>query len=120
MQNALSVFAETPQNILYGYGPLGIFVVALSWFSWKLITMFMQDRDRVIGQRDSLLKDIFEKVIPAITRNTEVLQARQEIDKELVVAIRESNAALDRNTKAFEEVRDAYRYGRPSNRGGGG
>ena len=118
-QIAFSFLAETPQDILYGYGPLGVIVVVLAGVAWNFVRMFMKDRDRVIAQRDALLNDIFDKVIPAVNKNTDVLQRRQEIDVQLVSVLKESNEALERNTKSFDRVSEAYRFRRANDRDGG-
>lgn len=110
MQLMMTVFAVTPEEILYGYGPLGVGVVALSFVGHKMFNILLKDRDKAISDRDAMIQDVFTKVLPAIARNTDVLEARQAIDRDLVDAVKE-------NTKVVEEVRHVLRYGQ--NRVGG-
>ena len=100
----LNVFAVTPEEVLYGYGPLGIGVVALAFIGYKMFNIILKDRDKAIADRDIMVQDLFTKVLPAIARNTDVLEARQAIDRDLVDTIKE-------NTKVVEEVRYMLRHG---------
>jgi hypothetical protein len=101
--------AKPPEEILYGYGPLGIGVVALAFIGYKLFKIILADRDKALADKDLLVQDIFTKVLPAITRNTELLEQRQQIDRDLIEVVRESNKQLEANTKTFDELR--YRLG---------
>lgn len=111
------MFAATPEEILYGYGPLGIGVVALAFFGYKMFNIILKDRDKAIQDRDAMVQDLFTKVLPAIARNTDVLEGRQDIDRDLVAAIKESNKQLESNTKIYDEIRYMLQHG-VNNRGG--
>lgn len=113
------LMAETPEQILYGYGPLGIGIVALSFIGYKMFNIILKDRDKAISDRDTMVNDLFTKVLPAIARNTEVLQARQEIDRDLNSVIKETNKQLDDNAKLFQEVTYIVRNTQGTNRVGG-
>lgn len=114
------LFAVTPEEILYGYGPLGIGVVALSIVGLRMFNILLKDRDKAIEDRDAIVQDLFTKVLPAITRNTDVLESRQSIDRDLVSAIKESTKQLENNTKTLDEVRYMLRHSRHEDRMGGG
>lgn len=114
------VFAVTPEEILYGYGPLGIGVVALSVVGLRMFNILLKDRDKAIEDRDTIIQDLFTKVLPAITRNTDVLEDRQSVDRDLVSTIKDSTRQLEENTRALDEVRYLLKFGRTENRMGGG
>lgn len=116
----LQVFAAAPEQKLYEYGVLGVIVVALAWLAYKMFNILLKDRDKAISDRDAMIQDVFTKVLPAIARNTEVLEARQEIDRDMVDVIRQSNGQLSAHTKAFEEFNYALRHGQGGHRSGGG
>lgn len=120
---SVSVFASfaqstTPEQILYGYGPLGIGVVALAIIGYKMFNIILRDRDAAIAQRDSLIEDVFTKVLPAITRNTDVLEKRQDLDKALIQTVQDSNKIIEANGKALDEVKYALKHGGNSSVGG--
>jgi len=114
------MFAATPEEVLYGYGPLGVGVVALAYLAYKMFIIILKDRDKAIADRDVMIQDVFTKVLPAISRNTDVLEGRQDLDRELITAVKESNKQLETNTKAFDEVRYALRHGGQGNNRVGG
>ena len=112
MYQVISIFlAEPPQNILYGYGPLGIGVVVMSAVIYKMFKIILDDRDKAVQQRDTLLEDYLTKVLPAITKNTEVLASRQDLDREIILLLGESNAAVKENTRVMEDVKRVVRMG---------
>src|SRR5688572_12220714 len=91
----LYLFAATPaEEVMYSYGPLGVAVVALGYLAYKFINILIKDRDKAFADRDAMIQDVFTKVLPAITRNTEYLETRQEVDKELIQALKDNNNAL--------------------------
>jgi hypothetical protein len=112
------VYAVTPEEVLIGYGPLGIAALALSFIGYKMFNIILSDRDKAIAQRDAMLNDLFTKVIPALTQNTAVLEQRQDIDRDLIDTIKSSTKQLESNTKAFEEMSYFLKHG-GSNRAGG-
>lgn len=102
----------TPDQVLYGYGPLGVAVVVLCAAVYKMFVAFMKDKDKAVNDRDTMIQDLFTKVLPAFDRNTEVLLARQELDRELIDVLKD-------NTKVMEEVRFMLIHGRANDRVGG-
>lgn len=83
------------------YGPLGVFVVL---FVVGLVVS-KREHDRVIGerdkawrQRDELIEDVHQRVVPAIERATEAVRARDEADGEVL-------AALVANREVLTDVR---------------
>jgi hypothetical protein len=70
-----------------------------------MFKILLNDRDKAIQQRDSLLETYFTKVIPAIEKSTQVLQDRQVLDKELISVTKESTDAVKENTKLLHEIR---------------
>ena len=104
------MFAVTPEEVMYGYGPLGVGVVVLCIAVYRLFTIIVKDRDKAIADRDSMVQDLFTKVLPAIARNTDVLERQQEIDRQLIETIKESN-------RRFDEMRTIWMQG--INRAGG-
>lgn len=113
-----TMFAATPEEVLYGYGPLGVGVVALSFFGLKMFNIILKDRDKAIADRDAMVRDLFEKVLPAIARNTDVLAARQELDRTLIDAVKQSGSQLEANKRVIDEV--AFLLAHGNNRTGGG
>lgn len=113
------ILAVTPDQVLYGYGPLGVGVVVLTYALVKLFNIIMQDRNKAVEDRDTMTQDVFTKVLPAFARNTEVLERRQELDRELIDVLKESNKQLEANTKAFEEFKYTWNSGQGNNRVGG-
>ena len=89
------VFAVTPEEVMYGYGPLGVGVVFLCIAVVKMFSSIIKDRDKAISDRDSMVQDLFTKVLPAIARNTDVLERQQEIDRQLIDSIKEYNRRFD-------------------------
>jgi hypothetical protein len=104
--------AVTPDEVLYGYGPLGIGVVVLCAAVYKMFLSFMKDKDKAVNDRDTMIEDVFTKVLPAFDRNTQVLLTRQELDRELIDVLKD-------NTKVLEEVRFMLMHGRNNDRVGG-
>ena len=103
------VQAVGPEQRLYEYGVLGIIVVVLSFVISKVAQRFfnviLTDRDKATSQRDVLVEDYFTKVLPAITKNTDVLQNRQDLDRELIAAFKAQTEALDKNREVLQEVK---------------
>lgn len=113
------LFAITAEEVLYGYGPLGVGAVALAVIGYKMFNIILADRDKAIKDRDQLLEDFFTKVLPAISRNTEVLDERQKLDRDLVEIIKSNITIMSDNTKAFDEVKYVLRHGGNNPRAGG-
>jgi len=104
--------AIPPEEVMYGYGPLGVIVVALGYFAYKMFNIVLRDRDKAISDRDAMIQDVFTKVLPAIVRNSEFLESRQEVDRELVQALKDNN-------KVFDEVLFVLKHGGDNHRVGG-
>jgi hypothetical protein len=106
------VIALTVDEILLTYGPLGIGVLVLGYFAARMVNLVISDRDRSNQQRDQIVEDVFTKVLPAIARNTEVLEKRHDLDREIIEVLRD-------NTRVLDEVRIMLR-GYDRRTGGGG
>lgn len=104
--------AATPTQTIGEYGLLGALVIALSGALVYVFKIILGDRNKAIGDRDKMLEDLFTKVLPAISRNTEVLEQRQGLDRELI-------DALKSNTKAFDEARIVFQTRSNTGRSGG-
>lgn len=100
--------AVTGEEVLYGYGPLGVAVVFMGAALAYLFRIIMKDRDKAIADRDQLVSDLFEKVLPAIMRNTDVLEKRQVLDQELIEAIKQSNTLREETRLAFEGSKRSF------------
>jgi hypothetical protein len=112
--------ASNPEDVLYGYGPLGVAVVVLTIAIIKLFNVILKDRDRVIVQRDTLIEDYFTKVLPGITKTTEVLQARQGLDKEVLDSLKDISYGLQQNQQLLSEIKIMVTLGRGGNADSGG
>lgn len=110
--NLLSVYAATAEEVLYGYGPLGVGVVALAGLGWKFINILLTDRDKATSDKDAMVADLMDKVLPTLLRNTEVLESRTDLDRQLV-------EVLKANTKAFDEITYILKHGSSQHRAGG-
>ena len=106
------MIAVTPDQVLYGYGPLGVGVVVLCAAVYKMFVSFMKDKDKAVADRDTMIQDVFNKVLPAFDRNTEVLLARRDLDRELIDVLKD-------NTKIMQEVRIMLIQWRGNDRVGG-
>lgn len=113
------LYAVSAEEVLYGYGPLGIGVVALSVVGYKMFNIILKDRDKAIADRDALLEDLFTKVLPAIARNTELLDDRKDIDRVTIETIKASNAQLESNRRVLDEVGYMLKHGRRGDPAGG-
>jgi hypothetical protein len=100
-----------PEEIMYGYGPLGVIVVALSVVGYKMFNIILKDRDKAIKDRDALLEEIFTKVLPAIANSTEAQLSRQGLDREYLETIKDFNRRLD-------EITFVLKHGHPTKSGG--
>lgn len=109
------VFGVTGEEVLYGYGPLGVGVVVLSAAVAKLFSIVLADRNKAVEDRDAMLSDLFTKVLPAIARNTEVLENRQILDRDLIEAIKASNTLREETRLAFEGSKRAFEDFRRTN-----
>lgn len=92
----LYVIGATGEEILVGYGPLGVFVVALGAFAKSTIDRLIQDRNSAITQRDEMIKDLFTKAFPVMERTVDVLDKRQMIDAEIISVLKDVRAHLER------------------------
>lgn len=88
----------TGEEILVGYGPLGIFVALLLVFAQQTIQRLIKDRDQERDKREALVNDILTKVIPLIERNTQVLNARTTLDNETLDVLKDVRRLLERQS----------------------
>lgn len=88
------MFAVTVDQVLLTYGPLGVGVLVLGYFAFKMVDLLIHDRNTSNSQRDAIVNDVFTKVMPAIARNTEVLEKRHDLDREIIEVIRANNELL--------------------------
>ena len=102
------LLAVSAEEVLYGYGPLGVGVVVLGAALARAFNILMKDRDKAIQDRDDLLEEFFTKVLPAIVRNTDVLEKRQVLDQELIEAIKQSNTLREETRLAFEGSKRSF------------
>lgn len=101
----VSVFlATTPDQVLYAYGPLGVSVVVLAFAVTRMFIILMKDRDKAFADRDSMVQDLFTKVLPTISRNNEILLQRQELDRELLAVVRAATSSVDDNGKTLAKI----------------
>lgn len=110
--------ATTPEQVLYGYGPLGVGVVILTFAVTKMFNIIMKDRDKAIADRDAMVQDLFTKVLPALTRNQEVLVQRKDLDEELLKVLRAATSAVDDNGRTLSKIEFLLTHGRPERFGG--
>lgn len=103
----------TPDQILYGYGPLGIAAVILSGAVYKLFNIIIQRLAKAENDVDEMVRDVFTKVLPALDRNNQVLLGRQDLDRELIDALKENTKVLQQVIFLFDQFRGASRTGGP-------
>lgn len=103
--------ATTPEQVLYGYGPLGVGVVILTFAVMKMFNIIMKDRDKAIADRDEMVQDLFTKVLPALTRNQEILIQRKDLDRELLEVVRGAVTAAESNGRALEKIEYLLTHG---------
>ena len=110
----------SPEPSLLQYGVLGTFVFILSGVVYKLFNIILKDRDRITVQRDELITTYFTKVVPSIEKTTTILAARQELDKDILAAVRELTSVVEANKQTLIEVRTILTLGRAGNANTGG
>lgn len=88
------IYAVTLDDALISYGPLGIGVLVLGYFAAKQVVFLRERGDKAEAQRDAMIEDVFTKVLPALSRNTEVLEKRTDLDREIIETLQESNAVM--------------------------
>lgn len=93
------IYAVTLDDALISYGPLGIGVLVLGYFAAKQVVFLRERGDKAEAQRDAMIEDVFTKVLPALTRNTEVLEKRTNLDREIIETLQE-------NTRVLQELSD--------------
>lgn len=115
MQQVISFLSQidpAAKDVLFDRGVLGVVVFFLTGALVYLFRIVLKDRDKAIAQRDELLETFFTKVLPAITKNTEVLEKRQELDKELILTAKESSDATKENNELLKQVKYLIELGR--------
>lgn len=88
------IYAVTLDDALISYGPLGIGVLVLGYFAAKQVIFLRERGDKAEAQRDAMIEDVFTKVLPALARNTEVLDKRTDLDREIIETLRETTDVL--------------------------
>jgi hypothetical protein len=71
---------------LANYGALGVIVIAfLSGlvFAKPTVDRLIKERDKAEDQRDSVVRDVHEKVAPALEQAVEALKARSEFETDV-------------------------------------
>jgi hypothetical protein len=112
--------ATTPEQVLYGYGPLGVGVVVLTFAVMKMFNIIMKDRDRAISDREAMVQDVFTKVLPALTRSNDILEKQRDLHNEVLEVVRSAVTAAQENGRVLERVEWLLTHGRPDKTGGSG
>jgi hypothetical protein len=71
---------------LANYGALGVIVIAfLSGlvFAKPTVDRLIKERDKAEDQRDSIVRDVHERVAPALEQAVEALKARSEFETDV-------------------------------------
>lgn len=104
------ILSATATDTFLDKGIMGAALVVVSGVAWKLCQIFINDRDTAFIERKEMTQDLLTKVFPAITKNTEVLEKRQELDEKLLEAMLENNNLLQRQARAFEDLERGLRH----------
>lgn len=92
----MGILAVTIEEALITYGPLGIGVFVLGLFSWRMVTWLFARVDKAEAQRDAMVQEVLTSVMPAVNRATEVLDKRQNLDREILDAMIRGKDVLER------------------------
>lgn len=71
---------------LANYGALGLIVLAFLTglvFAKPTVDRLIKERDKAEEQRDSVIRDVLEKVAPALEHAVEALKARSEFESDV-------------------------------------
>jgi hypothetical protein len=99
------IFGLTGEELLYGYGPLGVFAVAAGVALRTMFQYIVKDRDRAVEQRDQMADDMFQKALPLLTRTADLLEKRTMIDTELMAGFRDAQRLAGQAEDVLKDVR---------------
>lgn len=89
------VLGAVPEDVLYSYGPLGVMTAILLVFAKGTTDRLVKDRDQANEQRDAVVNDMLTRVIPMLQRALDVMEQRQQLDRELVATLDEIRRILE-------------------------
>ena len=99
------IFGLTGEEVLYGYGPLGVFAVAAGIALRTMGMYIIKDRDRAVTQRDQMADDMFNKALPLLTRTADLLEKRTQLDQELMEGFRHASKLAGQAEEVLRDVR---------------
>jgi hypothetical protein len=99
------IFGLTGEEVLYGYGPLGVFAVAAGIALRTMGLYIIRDRDRAVQQRDQMADDMFNKALPLLTRTADLLEKRDRLDQELMEGFRYASKLAGQAEEVLRDVR---------------
>lgn len=99
------IFGLTGEEVLYGYGPLGVFAVAAGVALRTMVMYIIRDRDRAVQQRDQMADDMFSKALPLLTRTADLLEKRDRLDQELMDGFRHASRLAGQAEEVLRDVR---------------
>ena len=106
--SAVVILAVTAGDALITYGPLGIGVLALGVFAARQFDWQVKRGDKAEARSETMVDEVFTKVLPALARNTEVLAKRTDLDREIVETLKDTNDVL----RDISQGREPPRAGR--------
>lgn len=89
------ILGAVPEDVLYSYGPLGFMTAVLLVFAKGTTDRLVKDRDQANEQRDAVVNDMVTRVIPMLQRALDVMEKRQELDRELLKALDDIRRILE-------------------------
>lgn len=89
------VLGAVPEDVLYSYGPLGVMTTILLWFAKGTTDRLVKDRDRANEQRDAVVDDMVTRVMPTLQRAIDVMEKRQQIDRDLLQTLEDIRRILE-------------------------
>lgn len=90
------VLGVTSEDALLTYGPLGIMSLMLALFARETVGRLVKDRDAANEQRDQMVNDVINRIMPVLQRTVDVLEKRQQLDVEMVEVLKDVRRALER------------------------
>lgn len=99
------IFGLTGEEVLYGYGPLGVFAVAAGVALRTMGQYIIKDRDRAVEQRDQMADDMFNKALPLLTRTADLLEKRTQLDQELMDGFKYASKLAGQAEEVLKDVR---------------
>lgn len=89
------ILSVTGEDALLTYGPLGIMSATLMWFAKGTVERLVKDRDQANAQRDQMVSDVFTEIMPVLRRTVDVLEKQQQIDVEVLTALKNVQRYLE-------------------------